>query len=390
MDSTAGSREKIKVLVIPSDPFGVGHYRSIWPSQMIQKQHSEEFEIDIRLNVPVLEEDIGKFDIVHFHRKINEPEKTVEWIEKFKKSGAIVVCDVDDFWTPFPGHPVREIVLMQGVHMQIIEAIQHSDYVTTTTELFASHIRKHNPNVKILVNGIDLTLPQWQDKTEPSDRVRVGWIGGSSHERDLDRIKGTFNLLFNDKEVKDKIQVVMCGFDTRGSVTEINPITKEEKTRAITPKESIWHKFEAIFSDNLKASPDQYSRRYTLPITRYGEHYNFVDVCLAPLDQHTFNECKSELKIVETGLRRKVLIASNLYVYKDLLTHEENALLVDPRRDHKDWAKYIKRVVLDSDLRNKLSSNLHDLTFPKYTLQETTKIRANFYKEIVYKAAAKK
>jgi glycosyltransferase involved in cell wall biosynthesis len=367
-----------------------GHYRSICPSQTLQKNHSNDFEIDIRLNVPVLEEDLGKFDIVHFHRRINDPEKTIEWIEKFQKAGAIVVCDVDDYWVPFEGHPIRELVILQGVHLHIVEAIKHSDYISTTTEIFASHIRKYNPNVKILINAIDLELKQWHDNTQPSDRVRVGWIGGSSHEKDLNRLNGTFNLLLNDKEVKDRIQVVMCGFDSRGSVTEINPFTKEEKTRPIKDSESIWHKFEAIFSDNLKATSDQYIRRNTLPITRYGEHYNHVDVCLAPLVQHTFNECKSELKIVETGLRRKVLIASDLYIYKELLTHGKNALLVDPKKDHRDWYTYIKRVILDEELRKDLALGLYNLTYPKYTIQEATKIRAEFYKEIVYKSHIKK
>lgn len=375
---------KIKMCFWPSDSFGVGHYRSIWPAQEIQKYHSDEFEVSIRLNELPKEEDIGKYDIHHYHRRIGRPEETAEWVKKFRDAGAIMVADIDDYWMPFHGHPARQLVLKNNTHVQILESIKIADWVTTTTGIYARHIiEKANKNVKIIPNAVDIRLPMWQNNTKESDRVRISWIGGSSHERDLDKLKGTFNKLFTDPEVKDKIQVVMCGYDTRGTVTEYNPVTKEEKTRKIRPDESIWNKFESIFNDNGNADSNQYVRRNTLPITQYGKHYNFCDICLAPLDEHTFNECKSELKIIETGMMGKALIASDLYIYKDLLTHGENALLVDPRKNHKLWYKYIKQLILDEDLRKKLSTNLHNFVNPSYTLEEVTNRRCEWYKEIL-------
>jgi len=333
---------------------------------------------------PITEDDIGEFDIVHYHRRIAEPETTPLWADKFRTAGAIVVSDIDDFWLPFFGHPAYHMVVAKGIHHQIIENLRCADWVTTTTEIYAEHIRRTiNKNVHIIPNAIDPNLKMWQNPTTESDRVRVGWIGGSSHERDLDKIKGTFNVLFNDKEIASKIQVVMCGYDTRGTVTELHPLTKEERTRKITPEESIWNKFEAIFNDNGKATPEQYVRRTTLPITQYGNHYKHVDICLAPLDEHTFNECKSELKIIETGMCKKALIASDLYVYKQLLTHRENALLVNPRKNHKLWHKYIRQLILDDAMRKELSENLYKLVYPKYSLEHVTNERCEWYRKIL-------
>ena len=34
----------------PSDGQGVGHFRSIWPAQAIQKFHSEDFEVEVNPN----------------------------------------------------------------------------------------------------------------------------------------------------------------------------------------------------------------------------------------------------------------------------------------------------------------------------------------------------
>lgn len=381
----------IRLLMLPSDSFGVGHYRTIWPAREIQKNHSDEFQVDIRLQVEVTDEDLDKYDIVHFHRRINEQEKTVEWIKKFQEHGVLVISDIDDYWTPFHGHPARDIVIKYGLPRMLLDVNRAADIVTTTTELYASHLRtKANPNVFVIPNAVDTEMAMWKSTAAPSDRVRVAWIGGSSHQRDLDRIKGTVHKLLVDPDVKDKIQIVMCGYDIRGTITETNPVTKEERTRPITPAESVWNKFEAIFNADGLADKNQYVRRKTLPITQYGKHYDFCDICLAPLDQHTFNECKSELKIIETGMKGKALIASDLYVYHDLLTHEKNALLVNPKKDHKDWAKCIKRLVLDSDLRNELANNLHDFVNPRYTMKTVTTDRCKFYKEALTAHRSKK
>ena len=376
-------KKKIRVLLIPSDPYGVGHFRSIWPAQMIQKNHSDEFEVTVNLMTRVLEEEIGKYDIVHFHRKINEQNETLDMIKKFRAAGAIIISDIDDFWVPFYGHPARDLVVSTGLHIDIMEVQRQSDWVTTTTEIYAKHLRKLNPNVHLIPNAIDETLPMWKRQRAPGDKVRIGWLGGSSHERDLDRIKGTFNKLFADPELKDKFQVVMCGYDTRGTCTEIHPETGEHKVRKLEPHESVWNQFEAIFNDNGRAPEGGYLRRTTLPITQYGKHYNYLDVCLAPLDQHTFNECKSELKLIETGMHKIPLIASNLYRYGEMIEHGVNGFAIEPRKDHKDWAKYIKKIILDPELRESMGQALYDTVFPEYTLANQTAKRCEWYKQLI-------
>lgn len=375
--------KKTRVLLIPSDPYGVGHYRSIWIAQQMEKAHSDEFYVDVRLQTPITEDDLGKFDIVHFHRRINRQEDTLEWIKRFREAGAIVVSDIDDYWVPFPGHPARELVVSKGLHLDIQQTQRAADWVTTTTEIYAKHLRKLNKRVKVLPNAVNTDLPMWNRVRAPGDKVRVGWIGGSSHERDLKRIDGTFNRLYNDPDLKGKFEVVMCGYDTRGTVTEVHPETGEQKTRKLRPEESVWNRFEAIFNDYGRAPEGSYIRRKTLPITQYGKHYNWLDISLAPLDQHTFNECKSELKLIETGVHKIPIVASNLYRYAEMIEHGENGLLVDPRRDHKDWFKHIKALILDEGMREDLGQALYDTVHPKYTLAQQVSERCEWYKQIV-------
>ena len=46
--------KKIKMLVIPSDKFGVGHWRSKRPHEFIQEHYPDEFDVDIMYmeNIP--------------------------------------------------------------------------------------------------------------------------------------------------------------------------------------------------------------------------------------------------------------------------------------------------------------------------------------------------
>ena len=166
--------------------------------------------------------------------------------------------------------------------------------------VFAKEISKFNKNVYILPNAINPKEQQFQAKTEPSDILRFGWLGGSSHLHDLKLLHGTFNKL---APLKDKYSLYLCGFDIRGTVTEINQQTKEQTQRDIKPEETVWARYEEIFTDNykfvsedykkflMKFSDEEYktnehlfyNRVWTKPVTSYATNYRLFDVSIAPI-----------------------------------------------------------------------------------------------------------
>jgi glycosyltransferase involved in cell wall biosynthesis len=119
-----------------------------------------------------------------------------------------------------------------------------------------------------------------------------------------------------------------------------------------------------------------------LPLTQYGKHYNYCDVCLAPLAENTFNEVKSELKIIEAGLTKKVLIAQEFGIYKDLIQNGENGILIPKSKNVRGWYEAIRKVINDKDYREKLSNNLYNFVKDKYTLEIVTENRVKWYEEI--------
>jgi glycosyltransferase involved in cell wall biosynthesis len=325
-----------------------------------------------------------------------------------KSLGVITICDIDDYWLPTKEHPLHQLIIQNKINEKIVENIKIADYVTTTTEIYANEIRKINKNVVVLPNAIDPNESQFKEVTPESDRLRVGWLGGSSHLHDLMLLDGMVSKL---SDHKDKLQYVLCGFDTRGTMTEINPETKEQKQRPIKPHETVWYEYEKIFTDNYKIVTPEYKtylekftqssfeneqlegylRVWTKPVTSYAKNYSKFDVSLAPIKPHIFNQVKSQLKVIEAGFYKKALIASNYGPYTIDLKHclkngefvDGNAMLVDEVRNHSDWAKNIKKLLQNPNMAKDMGERLYEHVSQRYDLAIVTKTRSEFYKSLV-------
>ena len=400
---------KIKVLVLPSDKTGVGKFRSIDPHVCLQNNHSDEFHVDIEYEPKV--DDINywkQYQIVHFHRSIGQDyDKSVQIIQKLNSMGIVTIMDLDDYWLPTKEHPIQQLIIQNKIHEKIVANLKVAGNVTTTTTIFANEISKFNKNVFVLPNAINPNEPQFQAKTESSDRLRFGWLGGSSHLHDLKLLDGTFNKL---RPIKDKFSVYLCGFDTRGTVTEINKDTGEQKQRPIKPEETVWARYEEIFTDKYSLiNPTQkealmkfkeedyvnkefptYNRIWTKPVTSYAANYKWFDVSLAPIKNHVFNRMKSQLKVIEAGFYKKAIIASNIGPYTIDLKHslqngnfvDGNALLVDEVRNG-DWSKYMKKLIDNPNWAYDLGQRLYETVKDTYNLNKVTADRAQLYKTLV-------
>jgi glycosyltransferase involved in cell wall biosynthesis len=402
--------EKIKVLVLPSDRTGVGKFRSIDPHIMLQNMYNDEFHVDIDYEPKIGDPNFWKkYQIVHVHRTIGQNyDQCPAIIRNLKSMGIIVIVDIDDYWLPTKEHPIHSIILQEKIHEKILANLKEASYVTTTTEIFANEIRKFNKNVIVLPNAIDPNEQQFKEPTLESDRIRVGWLGGSSHLHDLKLLDG---LVSKNSDFNDKLQYVLCGFDTRGHITEINRETGEKKQRDIRPEETVWARYEEIFTDKYKIIDEDYKkylqqyeeknylsdkslpyqRVWTRPVTQYAANYSKFDISLAPIKNHVFNRMKSQLKVIEAGFYKKAIIASEIGPYTIDLKHclkngefvDGNAMLVSENRNHSDWHKFIKKLVQNPNLITDMGERLYETVKDKYNLQNVTTLRKEFYKSLI-------
>ena len=401
---------KINVLVVPSDRTGVGKFRSIDPHIFLQNLYPEDFHIDIVYDVVYEDlEFFKKYQIVSFHRSIGSDfERANQLILKLNELGIATVGDIDDYWMPGKEHPIHDVIRFNKINEKITANLKVAKYVSTTTSLFADEIMKLNKNVVVFPNAINPKESQFKEPTPESDRLRIGWLGGSSHLHDLQLLDQSFSKLGS---ISDKLQYVLCGFDTRGTVTEINSQTGEHVKRNITPEETVWASYEKIFTQKYTTISEDYKkflekyvqesypnendeayiRVWTRPVQSYANNYSKFDVSLATIKNHMFNRMKSQLKVIEAGFYKKAIIASNVGPYtldlKHCLDHgnfvDGNALLVDENRNHSDWAKFIDKLVKNPNMVKDMGERLYETVKDTYDLNVVTKARAEFYKSIV-------
>lgn len=401
---------KINVLVLPSDKTGVGKFRSVDPHVFLQNMYPDDFHVDIDYNPQINDPNYWKkYQIVHIHRNIgNEYDNTPNILKYLKSQGIVTIVDIDDYWIPTKEHPIYEIIKTNKLNEKIMANLRESEYVTTTTSIYADEIMKLNKNVFIFPNAINPNEPQFKEPTLPSEKLRIGWLGGSSHLHDLLLLEQSMSKL---SSCRNDLQFVLCGFDTRGTMTEINQKTGEQKQRPIKPEETVWVKYEQIVTDNYFNLSDDYikflrkykeedypnvenelyRRVWTRPVTSYAKNYSKFDVSLAPIKNHIFNRVKSQLKVIEAGFYKKAIIASNVGPYTVDLKHalkngnfsDGNALLVDENRNHGDWDKFIRKLKDNRNFAVDLGERLYETVKDTYDLNKVTKDRAEWYRSLI-------
>jgi glycosyltransferase involved in cell wall biosynthesis len=731
IDSSNTKESKvIRVLVVPSDRFGVGYFRSVTPHLALESQYPDEFKVDIDYE-PQLNNDewLKQYDIIHYHRNLGPFEEMETLLSRLKTLGIVAIMDIDDYWSPGNHHPAYEIIKQQQLDKKTYNNIKLAQYITTTTDIFAKEISNTNKNVFVIPNTVDSTDSQFISNPEPSDRLRIGWLGGSclkpdteiltdngwvliskltrdekvatlnpktneieyhkptgyieepfkgsmhncntrdinfsvtpnhnmfisehrkidyklikaedmgdkdwyfqkngintntdveyyqipnaknklnmndfiklfglyitegwckneneiniwlhsnesdykeiidilvnnnisyvrqknkinitnetlykyfkefgnfteryiprilldtlskkqtlillewilksdlsnkkalnttskrlsddlmelafkagysaivkksiknktspyqiqfntkylnlkplvknkhitkekydglvycvevqnniiyvrrngksmwignSHLKDLEILNKLVNKL-NNCGMMEKLQFVLCGFDLRGTHTEIDRNTGEQRVRNILPKESVWYQYERIFTDDYKTVskdyykflnkfvneeyPDvkneAYRRVWTKNVSKYANNYNLFDVSIVPLEENTFNKCKSELKIIESGYHKKAMIIQNFGPYtintKNILgfngaiNEDGNVILIDSKKNDKDWFNAIKKLINNPELIPLLANNLNKMVNEKYSLTIITEKRKYLYKKLLNK-----
>lgn len=401
--------KKIRILCCASDTAGVGHWRTIWPHEYIQEHYGDEFDIDFVMlaDFPkdTLIDFLQQYDIIVFHKQFDRNQKVIDLI---KFLSIPVVMDIDDYKLN-PNHPLFMSQEKGKWWETIVAHLTKSDYVTTTTPIFANVIKKFNKNVYVLPNAVDKEfMPQFKQTKNKSDKIRFGLVCGSTHMKDIELMQGISTL---PQEIRDKMQLVLCGVDYNGKITLWDKNTGAPTVKPIKPEQSVWMRYQEYLTNNYTTiSPEHkkwllecnkeddpfedesYRSFMTKNINKYAKHYENVDVLLAPLKEHDFNKMKSQLKAIEAAFTDTAIIASDFGPYQidlkpyiemgGVINPEGNALLVDESKNHKLWTKYITYIVNHPECLEVMKANLKKDICDKYSLENVTKKRVELYRKI--------
>jgi len=379
-----------KILYIPSTmEGGVYYYRAYTPMKSLVELYPDEFDVTINNNYTfndMQKDEIGKnFDLVIFHNCLfiaqyqEEVWKTILYCKK--TYGTKFILDLDDFWIYGKYHPYNEVCQFNGFPEKMMINFKLFDYVTTTTEYFKEVISDYFPKDKIYVfeNAIDLDDEQFDSFKYNSDLIRFGMTGGSSHVNDIKCLMGFWKHL--SSKILNKIQIVLCGYDLSAEKKIIDENGKVTDTQIIEEKDNWWYQTEQAIITGV--GKDHYKRIETKNINKgeYGQIYRDIDVLLAPLMNTKFNNCKSELKIIEAGFTSTLPMCSKVIPYSNFVTDETAVLVKDNTPE--GWAKQITKIVNNWDKYNEMADKNNEYVKEKRDLKHVTQKRKEFFEEIL-------
>ena len=260
------------------------------------------------------------FDVIVFSR-ILPIRKQKEFIRELQSRGTYVICDIDDHWILNKSHVIKGVG--DAFRNYAVEALMYSDEVWCTHKLLGKEVERLNANWYVIPNALDPTEEQWQPKKEYNNRI--GWAGGVTHFNDLMLTDGCYSR-----------PPVICGYQ----------------------KNSEWKRLADNFQANYVEAMDVFN---------YGQLYDQFDIAIAPLVPNKFNTMKSNLKIIEAGLKGLPIFVQDIHPYTD---DAKGIFKVN------EWADAIKKAeALELEEIPELGKELRSYVLKNYDLREVNKLR---------------
>lgn len=300
------------VLALAADSFGCGHHRIFWPSQWISKA-------GIALANPLLGNIVidqlieSKPDVIVFQRQVEKHQiGSIKNLRQALGEGGqrpALVWEIDDLLTNVPTDSVHEPFQAPAsiITDNIREVLGYMDWAVVPTEPLAEWLRGIRPGTEVrvvpnLIEELDSdSLPKIESPAPSlSAKHKISWAGGISHVGDLKLIELAIHKL-----EKENIKWNFMGLRPEGD----------------------FGKADITFHPGV--TPQEFMKVYL----EQGH-----ELVLAPLEDHPFNDAKSNLRLIQAGAAGAAVIASPAYPYRD-----KNPPVFAYCSSPEEWAVAIKK-----------------------------------------------
>lgn len=316
------------VLALPADDGGSGEYRVAMPARTAHEAGVVRARQAGGYPLPILIDKLG-IDTIHTQRQVDDAQLAT--LGQIRASLDLrVVMDFDDLLTAVPkaSHHARDV--WPDIERRMRTACSLSDIITASTEPLAEELRKYHGDVRCIPNALDAAV--WQaalSEAAPRERrnrrLRVGWAGGISHAPDLKVIEKVVQSL------ADEVDWVFLGM----TLDTLRPYLTE------------FHRGVPM-------------RDYPLKLAELD-----LDLAIAPLEHNRFNECKSNLRLLEYGALGIPVIASDIQPYRSGLP------VTCLRNRPEDWIKVIRDRIGESESLKREGVQLQEAVLSKWNSQTT-------------------
>ena len=301
------------VLAHPADLFGCGHYRVIQPFNALLSAGL----VDGALSQGLMHvTDLERYapEVVVLQRQIGDDR--LEAMRRMKAfSDAFKVYELDDYLPNLPMKNAHRNAMPKDIVKSLKRGLSFVDRFIVSTESLAEAFAGFHEDIRVVQNRLD---PVWWSNLPPSARgtstkPRVGWAGGASHTGDLELI---FDLV---KDLADEVEWVFLG----------------------------------MCPERLR--PYVYEFHEGVPIHQYPRKLASLnlDLALAPVEENLFNECKSNLRLLEYGACSYPVICSDIRCYSGELP------VTRVKNRYRDWMEAIRAHLADPAASASQGQELH-------------------------------
>lgn len=312
------------VLAHPADTMGCGHYRVMQPFNALREAGMVDGALSVGLMHVV---DLERYnpDAVILQRQIGE--ERLEAMRRIKAfSRAFKVYELDDYLPNLPMKSVHRQHMPKDIAKSLRRGLSYVDRFVVSTDVMAEAFADFHPDIRVVKNRLD---PRWWSglpvgARRVSKKPRVGWAGGSSHTGDLEMVADVV------KELADEVEWVFFGMCPE----KLKPYVHE------------FHEGVAI---------ENYAKKLA--------SLN-LDLALAPVEQNLFNECKSNLRLLEYGACGFPVICSDVRCYQG-----DGLPVTRVKNRFRDWVDAIRAHINDLDSTARAGDELRAAVLNGWTLE---------------------
>lgn len=309
-------------LVHPADLFGCGHYRVIQPFMAMKEQGILDGAISTGL-MHVTDLERYKPDTIILQRQIGEERlEAMRRMQRFSK--AFKVYELDDYLPNLPLKSVHREHMPKDILRSLRKGLSFVDRFVVSTEALAEAFKGLHGEMVVMENRLPVSWWQGlQTQRRQGKKPRVGWAGGSSHTGDLELIADVV------RDLASEVEWVFFGM----CPDELRPYIHE------------YHEGVAI-------------EAYPAKLASLN-----LDLGLAPLEMNVFNECKSNLRLLEYGVCGIPVICTDIRPYQNDLP------VTRVRNRYKEWVDAIRMHLSDLDETARLGDALQVKVYQKWMLE---------------------
>lgn len=321
-DPFCGRREP-SVLALAINPTAVGHYRVTQP--FLELQAAGRIVGRTAYDAPsIVELQRQSPDVVVFQGCYSEVRIPAVVTVK-AHSQAMRIFELDDYVLKVPVKNDHVRSMPGDVEANLRRGIGLCDRVVVSTYPLAQALQGMHSDIRVVPNMLATHL--WSNlhsKRRTSNKPRVGWGGGTSHRGDLEVIAEVV------RELADEVEWVLFGM----CPDSLKPYI---------------HEFHPGIS--LDAYPAKLASLN-------------LDLALAPLEFHIFNDCKSNLRLLEYGACGYPVICTDTEAYRGHLPCTRIYT-----NSTQEWLQAIRMHLSDPDASYRMGDELREAVLRDFMLR---------------------